>query len=196
MKKLVFLIACAAFLLAGQVAKAQISVGVGAGSRGYTMRLADVAEGHAAVQLSLEAEASFRLAGNFAASAGLSLTGVAGFHFGGTSKNLGEIYLDLPLRAKYYFPLSQKLDLYLFAGPVVSVDIVSLDAHSKSSSSNFQTYPTLGRLDVMMGGGLGMEILKEFRITIGYDYGLLDRDSSTGATVHTGALKATVGYMF
>ena len=193
MKRIAIFLAAAALLLAGQTAKAQIWIGVGAGSRGYFMQ----DEGHAAPQLSLEGDYTLKLGSNFSASAGLSLTGVAGYHFAGdNSKNLGEIYLDIPIRGKFQIPLFHSFDVYLFAGPTVSVNLVSIDAHSGASTNNYQSYPTLNRLDVMLGGGAGAVIAKHIRIGIGYDYGLLDRDSAAGTTIHTGALKVTAGYIF
>lgn len=193
-KALIFL---AAFLTLSSIdALAQVSIGVGSGSRVYSLKQADIVSA-SAVHLSLEAEASFRLGKRFGVSAGASLAGSAGYHFGGDeTKNLGEIYLEIPVRGKVFIPLGATVDLYLFAGPSLSVDLYSIDAHTKSSVSNFETYPTMTRLDVMLGGGIGLEIIRHIRVSLSYDQGLMDRDTAPSVTAHTGVAKATVAYMF
>lgn len=176
--------------------QAQISVGVGISSQGYTMRQGSESHGGAALGLSADFEASFRLYRNFGVSAGAALSGVAGYHFAGSSKNLGEIYLDIPMRAKYYIPLTHLAELYLFGGVVPSACLVTLDAHAKGTTSNYETYPTLTHLDLMLGGGVGLEAVDHLRVTLGYDYGLLDRDTSSSITLHRSNLKLAVYYMF
>lgn len=199
MKKSVFFLVLAALLFAaGQKASAQISLGVGAGSRFYSIQ-----EGEnppvpgSAFTLSLEFEANFRLSRLFGVSVGADLAGVAGYHFrNDKSKNLGEIYLDAPVRAKLYIPLGSKVDLYVFGGPVASLNLVSIDAHASGSTNNYQTHPGLKRFDLMLGGGLGLEIIRHIRVTAGYDHGLLNRDGTPGHNAHTGALKVAAYYMF
>lgn len=183
---------------AGQNASAQISLGVGSGSRIYTFQDGQnpIVPGSAPT-LSVEFEANFRLSKVFGVSVGADLMGVAGYHFmKDNSKNLGEIYLEAPIRAKLYIPLGSKVDLYIFAGPVASVNLLSADFHAKQITDNYQTNPNLRRFDLMLGGGVGVEIIKHIRATLGYDHGLLNRDGTDGRRVHTGALKAAAYYMF
>lgn len=199
MKKAVLFLAVAAFFLAGvQQARAQISVGAGAGERVYLFKDAQgVTVPGSAPTLSVDFEANFRLSKVFAVSVGADLAGVAGYHFmKDKTKNLGEIYLEAPVRAKVYIPLGSQVDLYIFGGPVPSLDLLSIDAHAKGTTNNFETKPTLTRFDVMLGGGVGIEIIKHIRATFGYDHGLLDRDTAANSAVHTGVLKFATYYMF
>ena len=199
MKKIITLLAIAAFFFAGvNEASAQISVGAGSGSRAYLFTDAQgVTIVGAAPTLSVDFEANFRLARLFAVSVGADLAGVAGYHFmKDNTKNLGEIYFNVPVRAKLYIPISRQVELYIFGGPVASLDCLSIDAHVKGTTNNFEQYPTLTRFDVMLGGGLGIEIIKHIRATVGYDYGLIDRDTNPNRRIHTGVLKAAAYYMF
>lgn len=199
MKKLFAFLAIAAFFFAGaREASAQISIGAGSGSRAYLFTDADgLTIVGSAPTVSVDFEANFRLARHFGLSVGADLAGVVGYHFmNDKEKNLGEIYFNVPVRAKLYIPLGRQVDLYIFAGPVASLDCLSVDYHNSGITDNFRTRPTLTRFDVMLGGGLGIEIIKHIRVTVGYDYGLLDRDTNPSVAVHTGALKAAAYYMF
>lgn len=199
MKKTLFLLALAVlFFAAAQTAVAQISLGVGAGSRVYTFQ-----EGNTpprpgvAPTVSIEFEANFRLARVFGVSVGADLAGVVGYQFmNDKSKNMGEIYLEAPVRAKLYIPLGSKVDLYIFAGPVASVNLVSGDYHDKQITDIYQVNPNMRRFDLMLGGGVGVEIIRHIRATIGYDHGLINRDGTPGRSVRTGALKVAAYYMF
>ena len=112
------------------------------------------------------------------------------------NKNLGEIYLEAPVRAKLYIPLGSKVDLYIFGGPVASVNLISGDFHTTQITDNYKANPNLRRFDVMLGGGVGVEIIRHIRATVGYDHGLINRDGTPGRNVHTGALKVAAYYMF
>lgn len=198
MKKTLYFLVAALLLAFSQQAGAQISLGIGTGSRFYTFQ-----EGQnpplpaSAPALSLEFEANFRLSRVFGVSVGADLMGVAAYHFrNDKGKNLGEIYVEAPVRAKLYIPLGTKVDLYLFAGPVASVNLVSIDAHASGSTNFYNTDLGLKRFDLLLGGGVGLEIIRHIRVTAGYDQGLLNRVSTAGRNVHTGALKVAAYYMF
>ena len=49
---------------------------------------------------------------------------------------------------------------------------------------------------LLLGGGVGLEAVDHLRVTLGYDYGLLDRDTSSSITLHRSNLKLAVYYMF
>lgn len=199
MKKTVFLLAWAVlFFAAAQTAAAQISLGVGSGARTYTFQ-----EGNGPIvtgvepSASIEFEANFRLARIFAVSVGADLAAVAGYKFtNDNSKNLAEIYLEAPVRAKLYIPVSSKVDLYVFAGPVASLNLMSVDYNNKQFTDNYTRNPNLRRFDVMLGGGVGVEIIRHIRATVGYDQGLVNRDGTPGNRSRTGALKIAAYYMF
>jgi len=199
MKKIFFLLSLVTLLFAAaQTADAQISLGVGSGSRIYTFQEGNnPAKPGVAPTISVEFEANFRLSRVFGLSVGADLAGVVGYHFmENKNKNLGEIYLEAPVRAKLYIPLGAKVDLYIFAGPVASVNLVSGDFHAKQVTDYYQTIPELRRFDVMLGGGVGIEIIRHIRATVGYDHGLINRDGRPGYNSHTGALKVAAYYMF
>ena len=130
-------------------------------------------------------------------AAGASLTGVAGYHFGGNNAiNLGEIYLDVPVRARFNIPVGGRNNLFLFTGPVLSVNLVSIDAHASGTTNNYETDKDLRRFDVMFGFGVGIDIIEHIRVALGFDYGLLDRVASPDRKCHHSQLKLGVQYIF
>jgi hypothetical protein len=100
MKKTFFLLSFVALLFAAiQTADAQISLGIGSGSRVYTFQEGNApAMPGAAPTISIEFEANFRLSRVFGVSVGADLAGVAGYHFmNDKSKNQGDVYLEAPV---------------------------------------------------------------------------------------------------
>ena len=198
MKKIIALVCFVfAFVPAQKLFAQQFSIGAGTATHVYLFHEGNNIHGSAAPGLSLDFEAGFPVSGSFVVSTGASLTGVAGYHFGGdTSLNLGEIYLDIPVRAKFYIPLGGRAELFLFGGPVLSANLVSIDAHAAGTTSNYETYPYLRRFDVMMGVGVGVDIIDHIRVAGGFDYGLLDRNANSNEWCHRGQLKLGVQYIF
>ena len=152
MKKTFFLLSFVALLFAAiQTAEAQISLGIGSGSRVYTFQEGNApAMPGAAPTISIEFEANFRLSRVFGVSVGADLAG----------------------------------------------NLISGDFHTTQITDNYKANPNLRRFDVMLGGGVGVEIIRHIRATVGYDHGLINRDGTPGRNVHTGALKVAAYYMF
>lgn len=198
MKKIIALVCFVfAFVPAQKLFAQQFSIGAGTATHFYLFNEAGNIHGVGAPGLSLDFEATFPVTQTFKVSAGASLTGVAGYHFGGnTAINLGEIYFDIPVRARIYIPLGGRTALNFFGGPVLSTNLVSIDAHASGSTNNYKTYSDLRRFDIMLGVGAGIDIIEHIRVALGFDYGLLDRNASTHDWCHRGQLKLGVQYIF
>ena len=199
MKKLFAFMAVMAAMTAVSNVSAQTRFSLGAGAAVNMYHISENAEKSvkSAPGLSLDFEADFALKGNFSLSAGAGFAGVAGYHFGGNKKmNLGEIYLDIPLRAKYHIPFNPGTNLYFFAGVVPNICLVSIDAHSSGTKSFFNTIPTLRRAGVMLGGGVGMEIIDHIRLSVAYDHDLIDKVGAADVSCRRGAVKVVAYYIF
>lgn len=195
MKKIIALL-CVAFAITPAFAQ-KFSIGAGSASHIYLFHEGNNIHASAAPGLSLDFEAVFPVTGIFGVSTGASLTGVAGYHFGGnTAINLGEIYFDIPVRAKFFILLGGRVEMFLFAGPVLSTNLVSIDAHAAGTTNNYDTNKQLRRFDVLFGAGMGVDIIDHIRVAAGLDYGLLDRNGEAGNWCHRGQLKLGVQYIF
>lgn len=126
--------------------------------------------------------------------------------FLGIKSKLQEHYVNVPVNVRFNFPLANDLRLFAFGGPTLSCGIVSksianipiigekkLDNYGKNEISGDKS--SYGRFDVMLGAGLGFEALNAIQVKVGYDWGLLDRNS-TDAIQHRNRLYIGVAYMF
>ena len=93
--------------------------------------------------------------------------------------------LYVPLRLAAGFPVTPQFRLFLFGGPKAFIGISSISQVNASvmglsygeKVDNYEDYPER-RFDLMLGGGIGMDIMEKFRVKVGYDWGLFDRVAS------------------
>ena len=114
-----------------------------------------------------------------------------------------DYFLAVPIHFKLGFNIipDRMLRLYVFAGPTFEIGLKSADKLSiaeigeisynyytgKFSSSSdeitdivassglFPDQKVYGRFDVMVGGGVGIQVIRFLDIKVGYDYGLVNR---------------------
>ena len=127
-----------------------------------------------------------------------------------TSKNrFNEHYLNVPLMFNYGYDITPDARIFVFAGPTASFGLYAeyttkLEASigGNSGSTDKKTVSLWGddsdykRFDVKIGGGVGIDICRHYRIQVGYDYGLLNRTETDGMSLHHHSIKAGVAYMF
>lgn len=133
-----------------------------------------------------------------------------------------DYFLAIPLHVKLGFNIlpNKMLRLYVFAGPTFEIGLKSADKLSiaeigeisynyytgKFSSSSdeitdivassglFPDQKVYGRFDVMLGGGIGLQVIKFLDIKVGYDYGLVNRyRKEMDKTVNRGQFYVGVG---
>lgn len=198
MKKTLVILIIMAFLPVQSLWAQKFSMGVGTSAHVFLLHEDNDVTARFAPGASLDFELSFPFTPSFTLATGVSVSGVAGYHFAGRQKvNLGEVYVDIPVRAKLYIELSDVVDLIFFTGPVFSVNALSANVRSfKEMVDNYSTYPNLQRFDVMLGFGTGVELSKRVRFSLGFDYGLLDRNTVSGNWAHHGQLKLGVQFIF
>lgn len=133
-----------------------------------------------------------------------------------------DYFLAIPLHVKLGFNIlpNKMLRLYVFAGPTFEIGLKSADKLSiaeigeisynyytgKFSSSSdeitdivassglFPDQKVYGRFDVMVGGGVGIQVIRFLDIKVGYDYGLVNRyRKEMDKTVNRGQFYVGVG---
>jgi hypothetical protein len=189
MKKTLILLAT--LLIAGATASAQVSFGFGPATRIYYSKDVNYTVG---VQVSFED--SQRVSDYFGYSAGVDFGTYKKSDYFLKETGLTEMYLDIPVRAKFYIPFSDDFQLFFFAGPSPSVCIGSHVVSGKDKASRFGENSNYSRFDVLAGGGIGCEIAERLKIALGYDHGLLNRDKGNITDLHVAAAKLSVSYMF
>lgn len=133
-----------------------------------------------------------------------------------------DYFLAIPLHVKLGFNIlpNKMLRLYVFAGPTFEIGLKSADKLSiaeigeisynyytgkfssssdeitdiVASSSLFPDQKVYGRFDVMVGGGVGIQVIRFLDIKVGYDYGLVNRyRKEVDKTVNRGQFYVGVG---
>ena len=193
MKKTFLLIfAAAALMLSGLNASAQVSIGAGPATRLYFEKGKTVDYTYG-VQLNFED--SKRITDTFGYSAGVDLGTYGRKNFYSETSGLSEMYVDIPVRAKFYIPFSEDFELYFFGGVVPSMCVNSLIKSESGKYNRFDGVASYSRYDVLAGGGFGVELNESFRFAIGYDHGLLDRYKDD-FVLHVAAVKFTFSFLF
>lgn len=193
MKKFLFLLfAAAALMLSGANVSAQVSVGAGPATRLYFEKGQTVDYTYG-VQLNFED--SKRLTDVFGYSAGIDFGTYGKKNFFSETSGLNEIYVDIPVGAKFYIPFSEDFELYFFGGVVPSICASSLIKTESTRVNRFEGASYYSRYDVLAGGGIGLELNESFRFALGYDHGLLDRYKDD-RVLHAAAVKFTFSFLF
>lgn len=115
-----------------------------------------------------------------------------------------EHYVNVPLQLSVGFNFAPTFKLFAYAGPTANVGIASSTKSSVSVAGHTGSVdPTdnyksgdYSRFDIMLGGGVGAEIMNKFRVNVGYDLGMLDRHKSDDITLKRNRLTAGVAFIF
>ena len=107
-----------------------------------------------------------------------------------------EMYLEVPVRIRLYIPFSRNFEVFFFGGFVPSLCLASLSVFEGDYVSDFGLDKETSRVDVMAGGGLGVEVGERVSVTAGYDYGLMDHDGSDPVIWQTSAIKLSLAILF
>lgn len=133
-----------------------------------------------------------------------------------------DYFLAIPLHVKLGFNIlpNKMLRVYVFAGPTFEIGLKSEDKFSiagegeisynyytgkfstssdevndiVASSGLFPDQKVYDRFDVMVGGGVGIQVIRFLDIKVGYDYGLVNRyRKEMDKTVNRGQFYVGVG---
>lgn len=207
MKKVLSLVA--AIMLLGTTAMAQATVGIG-----Y------LTPNHIATEDALNGfyvglDYNIQLAGNFGVAPGVyysnstktSSNGIGSGIFSAKGDfKYKEQYISVPVNFNYRLPLADDFAIALYAGPTFSYGISStLDSEGSLTIAGIQLgADNRGNLydndnykpfDVMLGGGVAFDYLNQLRLSLGYNYGMLDRDGSN-FSFHRSYLHMGISYLF
>lgn len=141
-------------------------------------------------------------------ASGASVPGIVSVS--GSSKTT-EHYVNIPLHLSFALNFAPTFKFFVYGGPTASVGIASTtkstssasidiigwsSGPSTSTSDNYAEGSNYSRFDIMAGGGVGAEVMKKFRLTVGYDFGLLDRNQNDNASLKRNRLTAGAAYIF
>ncbi len=121
-----------------------------------------------------------------------------------------EHYVNVPLHLSYGLNLSPAVKVFVYGGPTANVGIASstkstasgsidfIDGASASKTKTYNNYENenFSRFDILLGAGAGIEVLKQFRVTAGYDWGMLDRHASEDVTLKRNRFAVGAAFLF
>lgn len=204
MKKIILTLAAMAIAVSSF---AQISVGAGYTNSAATTTVGSAEKNAAENGFFVEGNYSIGLTDNFAIVPGVRYTylnakdaanilGVVGI-----SGETKEHYVAIPVYGQYALNLGEA-KIYLFAGPTFNLGISSKTIASAvteiiSASKEIDNFEDMGleKADVLIGGGVGIGFGR-MAVKAGYDFGLLDRNSSEDATRKDATIHAGVYFSF
>ena len=197
MKKLFFM---AAALLTAGIASAQVTYSIGYLNKtskseisggGITIKDSNQMNG-----FSIGVDDNINLAGDLNVAVG----GALEFYFKSEDDyKYKDFNLAVPVDFNYGFALGSNLKLSVFAGPTFNLGIIS-DAKGPHDYE-FNYYDSdegdYGRFDILVGGGVWMDIQDQFRVKVGYKAGLMDRCKKDGIKINDNPiLSVSLGYIF
>ena len=197
-KTILALMVLSAMMLIGTKMSAQTSIGLYHGARAYINSFDGSSEnksdGAYIGGISFEQNLRGRVLG-LSVGADLGLAAKNDF-MDVKDATLLESYLDIPVRAKLFIPFGSGADFSIFAGGGPSFCLSSntkigdADPVKNLSDEGYQSF------DILIGAGIGLDIIKHIKLALSFDFGILDRNKSDMIETHSGVLKFTTAYIF
>ena len=134
------------------------------------------------------------------------LTAKDGSSFGSIASVSGkttEHYVNIPLQLSVALPLAPTFKFFVYGGPTANIGIASttkvtgnvLGFGGTDTINNYED-GDYSRFDIMLGGGIGAEVAKRIRLTVGYDFGMLDRAKNSDDVLKRNRLTAGAAFIF
>lgn len=182
MKKILTTVLAASMMLLGTNAFAQLSIGAGYLNESNKASISSTSESLGSLN---GFYAGFGYDINegygFGISTGLYysyLTGKAALaSFSLVSADMTEHALNIPVKAGFLVPVGNNLGGFINLGPTFVCGLSSRVKPLGLSIAEIDCYKGeyLNRFDIMVGGAIGAEISNKIRISVGYDFGMLDQ---------------------
>ena len=102
--------------------------------------------------------------------------------------------LNLPVKAKYCFPLSNEFGFFALAGPTFALGLSATNKDNGATLDLFENY--LKRFDIKLGIGAGFSYNDKLELRFGYDWGLLNQSQVSGTTASISYLHIGLAYKF
>ena len=205
MKKILTSVLVASLMLLGTSAFAQVSVGAGYVNGKYNYSTSSSKYSQNANGFYAGLEYTVPVGEVFGLSAGVNYEMLMSKNYNlySLSGNIKESYINVPVRLNIGANLGDSR-IFAFGGPTLSYALSSkaevgvggftgmVDLYDKEFFEN--------RFDVMVGGGLGIDLMERFRVTVGYDFGMFnkldDGDDSASAKFTRNRLHAGIAFLF
>ena len=131
------------------------------------------------------------------------LTSTTGASLGSWASYSGkttEHYVNIPLHLSFAYSFAPTFKMFVYGGPTANVGIASTTKGNiagaiETTTDNYKD-SHYSRFDIMLGGGIGVELMSKIRLTVGYDMGMLDRNTRDNVTLKRNRLTAGAALVF
>lgn len=215
MRKIVVLTLIAAALLCGQKASAQFTAGAGyVNSREYVKKSSDKKATNTPYHgFYVGADYNVKLAGNWGMSPGVYFQMLFNSSTSSTVKTTHqEGFLFVPVYFNYNFYVLNDVRGFVYFGPGFNCGLFGKDKSTSKGSDGklevlyedniydktVQNKVEYSRFDLTAGAGVGLDFLGMARLTVGYDFGVLNRYAGSDKFYgyHRDQLHVGVAYIF
>jgi len=116
-----------------------------------------------------------------------------------------EHYVNVPLHLSFAYSFAPTFKFFVYGGPTANFGIASKTVDTggiagigsaTSTTDNYADGSNYNRFDILAGVGGGIEVMNKLRLTVGYDWGLMDRDNRDNATLKRNRLTAGAAFIF
>lgn len=184
----------AAILFIGCISASAQNFGIGGGFINSSTKF-DGSESDALNGGYVQATADLNLSNAFSVVAGLRYIYTGGnkdyFFWDGKVTNHT---VGLPVFAKVNVFNTGDLKAFFFAGPTVYYGLASKGSLGGITVNYYDSL--LKRLNVTVGGGIGLDAMEAVRFTVGYDYGVTNRYQSDNVKANSADIRFGVTFLF
>ena len=117
-----------------------------------------------------------------------------------------EHFINVPVNFNYGIEMAPDMTAFIYAGPTLQYGLASktkvegtIAGYSGDKDvDNYADGNDYGKMNVLIGGGVGMNLMNAFQITVGYDYGLMNLYTGDADDVkhNKSYIKLGVAYLF
>lgn len=189
-------------MLLGTSAFAQVSVGAGYVNGKYTLASSNSKHSDNANGFYAGIDYTVPVGDVFGISAGVNYEMLMSKNYNamGIAGNLKEQYINVPVHLNFGANLGDSR-IFVFAGPTMSYALSSkaeVGALGITGTVDLYEKDILDkRFDVMVGGGLGIDLMERFRVTVGYDLGMFNKlDDDATSKFTRNRLHAGIAFLF
>jgi len=116
-----------------------------------------------------------------------------------------QMYLGVPINFTYKIPVTNGLAIVPYLGPTFAfglsnkykVDASTIVGSGSNTTDIYSEDSNYKRFDLLIGGGVALDIVDMIRVSFGYNYGLINRNgNSSGSKRTTSDIHFGVAYLF
>ena len=206
MKKILCSIFAASLMLLGTSAFAQVAIGAGYVNSKQTLANSFGSKSGLSNGFYVGLEYTVPVGDILGLSAGVNyewLRSASDFHLSSLlSGQFNEQYINAPVRINVGFDLSDGIRFGVFGGPTFSYALAGLISRDGGISYDIYKTENYQRFDVLVGGGVNMDILDRIRVSAGYDLGMFNKyprisdDKEPASKLTRNRLHAGVAFLF